>query len=191
MPSHTISALEDISQVLGPLHKFTDALSGEKRVTISTLKPVMDHITREILKDSDEDSVLTSQIKQAIKDDLNDRYSVDQLQLIDLCCFIDPRFRATFSANVEETKRICIKEALKFIPPTAAPPEHAPREAPLEMAGPSSSERQATEANMNTHTGILKHITARRAATLHREDSPASGASQSPEQKLVTARLTD
>lgn len=39
-----------------PLHDFTDALASEKRVTISALKPVMDHITTEILLDCDEDS---------------------------------------------------------------------------------------------------------------------------------------
>lgn len=105
-----------------PLHDFTDALASEKRVTISALKPVMDHITTEILLDCDEDSALTKQMKLAIKDDLEARYSENHLQIMDLCCFLDPRFQARFSANVEDTKRICTEEAMKLIHPTAAPP---------------------------------------------------------------------
>ncbi|KAJ8381502.1 hypothetical protein SKAU_G00022800 [Synaphobranchus kaupii] len=52
---------------------FTDALTSEKRVTMSALKPIMEHITTEILLDGDEDSDLTKQMKLAMRDDLKTR----------------------------------------------------------------------------------------------------------------------
>lgn len=80
MPSSAnINAMEDICQVFSTLHDFTDAIASEKRVTISALKPVMDHINTEILLDCDEDSALTKQMKLAVKDDLEAWYSENHL----------------------------------------------------------------------------------------------------------------
>lgn len=80
MPSSAnINAMEDICQVFSTLHDFTDAIASEKRVTISALKPVMDHINTEILLDCDEDSALTKQMNLAVKDDLEAWYSENHL----------------------------------------------------------------------------------------------------------------
>ncbi len=42
---------------------------------------------------------------------------------MDTCCLLDPRFKDSFCANVEDTKPACIEEAIKLLTPTAAPPE--------------------------------------------------------------------
>lgn len=55
-----ISVLEEVSQLLRPLHDFTDILASEKQVTLSSLKPVLEHINTEILEEQVEDSNLTS-----------------------------------------------------------------------------------------------------------------------------------
>lgn len=175
----TITILEDLSQLLSPLHDFTDALASEKRVTMSALKPIMEHITTEILLDGDEDSDLTKQMKLAMRDDLKTRYSEKTKRIMDICCFLDPRFKGSFSANVEDTKRACTEEAIKLVPPTAAPPGEA---SPLEAATarPASSEERASK---KTLSGILKHITTTRA---RQDDNTESGfmPAHSPEQKL-------
>ena len=48
MPSE--QELEAVCSVLKPLATFTDALSGEKHITISAVLPLVNHITQELLK---------------------------------------------------------------------------------------------------------------------------------------------
>lgn len=65
-----ITVLEEVSQLLCPLHNFTDVLASERQVTLSSLKPVLEHITSEILEDQEEDSTLTKQMKRTMREDL-------------------------------------------------------------------------------------------------------------------------
>lgn len=46
-----ITVLEEVSQLLRPLHDFTDILASEKQVTLSSLKPVLEHINSDILEE--------------------------------------------------------------------------------------------------------------------------------------------
>ena len=46
------SVLETVAAVLKPLSVFTDALSGEKHLTISTVQPLLKHIVDEVLADN-------------------------------------------------------------------------------------------------------------------------------------------
>ena len=48
----------------------TDALSAEKCVTISAVKPLLNHLTEEVLVAEDDDSDLTKEMKKRIRDDL-------------------------------------------------------------------------------------------------------------------------
>ena len=56
MPSpHDFTTLEAVSSVLQPLQLFTDALSGEKNVTVSAICPMLKHITEKLLDVSSDD----------------------------------------------------------------------------------------------------------------------------------------
>ncbi|KAL0172873.1 hypothetical protein M9458_033184, partial [Cirrhinus mrigala] len=59
-----IATLENVNQLLRPLYDFTDALASEKRVTLSSLTPVLEHIGSEILSEQAEDNLLIRQMKQ-------------------------------------------------------------------------------------------------------------------------------
>ena len=67
MPSdQEFSCLEAISSVLKPLATFTDALSGEKHVTISCVLPIVQHITENLLNSVPTDSVIAQEMKRTI-----------------------------------------------------------------------------------------------------------------------------
>ena len=54
------TCLETIVSVLKPIFNFTDALSGEKHVTISAVQPLLSHITNSLLASNEQDNTLTT-----------------------------------------------------------------------------------------------------------------------------------
>ena len=100
--SHLIPSWQDydillsITAALKPLKVMTDALSGESCVTISAVKPILNHIINE-LKEEEGDTEMTREIKERIKVDLELRYlgDGDIGQLLELASFLDPRFKLT------------------------------------------------------------------------------------------------
>ena len=91
MPSDTnFSTLEAIVSVLKPLHIFTDALSAEKCVILSAIRPLLTHILNELLVVSPDDSAFVKDLK-AYK--LQAQYLHQNVAMIlDVCSFLDPRF---------------------------------------------------------------------------------------------------
>ena len=88
-----IDVLESVSRALSPLGDFTDMLSGESNVTISAINPVLQVLRSEVLVDNEEDTELTKDIKNRILAYLEEKYSEpDVAGLINLACFLDPRF---------------------------------------------------------------------------------------------------
>ena len=61
-----MEVLESLNTALAPLANFTNILSGEKYVTFSALIPLLKHITDDVLCDDEEDTTLTTDIKQQI-----------------------------------------------------------------------------------------------------------------------------
>ncbi|XP_029571196.1 zinc finger BED domain-containing protein 1 [Salmo trutta] len=70
-----VSVMEQLCQLLEPLSKFTDALASETRVTLSAIKPVLDHITRDVLVERDTEPSLTREMKRIMREDPNNRYT--------------------------------------------------------------------------------------------------------------------
>ena len=105
MPSdHEFSVLEAVDSVLRPLHVFTDALSGEKHITISTIRPLLKHIVEEVLAVASDDCDIIREMEETISDKLQAHYIQHEASyLLDKCSFLDPRFRADYLANEEET----------------------------------------------------------------------------------------
>ena len=105
MPSdHEFTILEAMSSVLKPLSTFTDALSGEKVVTVSAVRPLLKHILEELLAISADDCSLVKEMKETISDDLSAGYLNNEMsELIDKCSYLDPRFRTRYLNNEEET----------------------------------------------------------------------------------------
>ncbi|XP_065127446.1 E3 SUMO-protein ligase ZBED1-like [Paramisgurnus dabryanus] len=106
MPKDTdITILETLKEILGPLSPFTDALSGEKHKTLSSVLPLMWKI-RSCLDDVDGDSVLAREMKSAIKENLRQRYNDEELQLLlNTATYLDPRFKDSFVALEADVKQ--------------------------------------------------------------------------------------
>lgn len=73
MPRDTyMTTLETVRDVLGPLGDFTDALSGEKETTLSSVLPLMWKI-RACLNDKEGESPLALEMKQRSREDFEKR----------------------------------------------------------------------------------------------------------------------
>ncbi|KAK7137431.1 hypothetical protein R3I93_017500 [Phoxinus phoxinus] len=101
-----ISTLEDTCRVLKPLRTFTDSLAAEKCITISSLRPVLQHLTESILAEKDDESSLVRSMKHAICKNLQERYEdADMANVIDMACVLDPRFKLNFVEDADSIKR--------------------------------------------------------------------------------------
>uniref|UniRef100_A0A9J7X3Z0 HAT C-terminal dimerisation domain-containing protein n=1 Tax=Cyprinus carpio carpio TaxID=630221 RepID=A0A9J7X3Z0_CYPCA len=105
-----IAVLESVNAALKPAAEFTDLLSGESYVTVSSVKPVLKLLTEDMLKPSNEDTTLTSDIKQKMCSVLQGKYEPAALQkLLAKACCLDPRYRGDH-INITETKSALIEE---------------------------------------------------------------------------------
>ncbi len=105
-----IAVLESVNAALKPAAEFTDLLSGESYVTVSSVKPVLKLLTEDMLKPSNEDTTLTSDIKLKMCSVLQGKYEPAALQeLLEKACFLDPRYRGDY-INDTETKSKLIEE---------------------------------------------------------------------------------
>lgn len=122
MPSDTdITVYESIKSVLGPLHEFTDAVSGEKQVTISCVQPVLWKMF-ELLTVNETDCDLATEMKQILANDLKQRYSDDQLcLLLDCATYLDARFKNTFVADADKVKQKLLRDITELASSTNVP----------------------------------------------------------------------
>ncbi|KAL0152278.1 hypothetical protein M9458_052001 [Cirrhinus mrigala] len=94
-----LEILESVNKALSPLQDFTDALSGERYVSISCVKPTLHLLNTSVLAEEEEDTNLTKSLKSKI---LNKKYedSVTQ-ELLNMSSFLDPRFRTQHTSEQE------------------------------------------------------------------------------------------
>ncbi len=72
-----VSVLEAVNEGLQSVSEFTDVMSSECEVTISSLLPLL-HLMKDTLKEKDTDVKLTADIKRTILEQLNNRYDNDK-----------------------------------------------------------------------------------------------------------------
>ena len=109
-----IDVLQSIDRALAPISSFTDILSADSYVTISAILPVLHLVNNKFLKEAEDDTTSTTEIKKSIKDDLNHRYSAEHLgeeikTVLQMATFIDPRFKTKYMNTEESTD---VKEKL-------------------------------------------------------------------------------
>ena len=96
--------MESIDKTLSSLKKMTDLLSGEDYVTISAIKPMLQHIFEDVLKSEENDTTLTKDMRKIIKDDLEVHYSSasGEINLVmNIANFVDPRFKEDYLSEDE------------------------------------------------------------------------------------------
>ncbi|KAK9523272.1 hypothetical protein VZT92_019674 [Zoarces viviparus] len=108
-----MDVLESVNKVLSPLQEFTDALSGERYVSVSYLKPVLHLFNETILAEGENDTQLTKDMKTTILTYLNEKYSDPGTDdLLDMASLLDPRFKTTYirDEKVDESKARAVEE---------------------------------------------------------------------------------
>ena len=96
-----IDVLDSIFVVLKPLRDFVDLLSGENRVTVSAVIPLLFHIKEKVLGYNEGDTNLTSEIKSRIVNDLDSHYN--EQTFFQICMILDPRFKLKYVLD-QDTK---------------------------------------------------------------------------------------
>jgi len=92
-----IDVLESIQTALGQLADFTDMLSAENFVTMSSILPVLHILQHEVLAEAESDTQLTQDIKARILSYLEKKYSdPDISELLNISCFLDPGFTTEY-----------------------------------------------------------------------------------------------
>ena len=96
MPSDKeISTMEIFLEVLKPIVEITEAIGGEKLVTISTIKPLLHKLLSKHLTKKPSDDTLTKTLKSILFTDLNGHYDTIKVEnLLSKACLLDPRFKA-------------------------------------------------------------------------------------------------
>lgn len=98
------SHLKTVATVLKPFSDLTEALSGERQVTASAIRPVLKHIFNNILVQVEGESDLAREMKVAIAADLQQRYnSPNVARVLDVCSFLDPRFKDQYLDDKDGT----------------------------------------------------------------------------------------
>ena len=108
--------LHSIAAALKPLKCMTDALSGESCVTISAVKPLLNHLLEKVLVADDDDTDLTKEMKERIKVDLQLRYLESEFDhLLEVSSFLDPRFKLNYVNNRAKVLEDVEKEMSELI----------------------------------------------------------------------------
>ncbi|CAM4685940.1 unnamed protein product [Leuciscus chuanchicus] len=97
-----LEVLESVNKALSPLQDFTDALSGERYVSISCVKPTLHLLNTSVLAEDEADTDLTKSLKSKILSYLNNKYEGTQ-DLLNFTTFLDPRFQTQYISE-EETQ---------------------------------------------------------------------------------------
>ncbi|XP_075719862.1 E3 SUMO-protein ligase ZBED1-like [Rhinoderma darwinii] len=100
MPKDTdVTILETVRDVLSPMSDFTDALSGEKDPTLSSVLPLTWKIYA-CVTEEESDRILAREMKQRVRNDMKKRYENENLQLIlNIATYLDPRYEGRASAE--------------------------------------------------------------------------------------------
>ncbi|XP_032432377.1 zinc finger BED domain-containing protein 1-like [Xiphophorus hellerii] len=140
-----VAVLESINAALKPLADFTDVLSGETYVTVSSVKPVLELIKGDLLSPGPDDSTMTASIKQNVCKILTEKYSSPGIQnLLIKATILDPRYRGSMeeAGSLDDVKHQLVQELLDLKGPEVRE-EGASGEGSSQAAGGNKHESTA------------------------------------------------
>lgn len=89
-----VEVLESVNKALKPIANFTDIMSGESYVTVSSLLPMLQLLKEDILTESADDTELTANIKSRVLTQLEAKYDLPSTQeILRMSTILDPRYR--------------------------------------------------------------------------------------------------
>nr|XP_055030442.1 E3 SUMO-protein ligase ZBED1-like [Misgurnus anguillicaudatus] len=154
-----ISVLEAVNSGLKPVAEFTDILSGENYVTVSSLLPMLAHL-ESVLESSEQDAKLTADLKRVILEQMEGKYSNDAtLSMMRKAALLDPRYRGDHMKPPElsATKTELVAEMAAAAATRASP-----------SSGPAREREEAEESGAGTAPKKKKglgSLLGKRAAT--------------------------
>ena len=102
-----IKIMEKMIDILKPFFQITESVSGESYGTLSSIKPLLHHLLKDALNPTSDDSSVIKHLKEAVKKNLEQRYqSAEVSRLLDVPCFLDPRFKELPFLSVTERSTI-------------------------------------------------------------------------------------
>lgn len=101
-----IEVLESVNAALKKVTDFTDALSSEKTVTASSVKPVLRLLSEDLLLPTEEDTELTRNLKRKMVSVMEDKYSAPATQQL-LAKATHSLIQDTGTSTPEMTLKMC------------------------------------------------------------------------------------
>ncbi|XP_062511236.1 E3 SUMO-protein ligase ZBED1-like [Corticium candelabrum] len=99
--------LEQLVNVLKPFRDVTIQVQGEQYVTISIIRPLLHHLTENVLQLQETDSSVIKNMKRNMVSNLGSRYqSLSISNLLDCACFLDPRFKSLPFMSEDNRKKL-------------------------------------------------------------------------------------
>ncbi|XP_047210687.1 E3 SUMO-protein ligase ZBED1-like [Girardinichthys multiradiatus] len=142
-----VSVLEAVTEGLKSVSEFTDILSSERDVTISSLLPLL-HLIKDTLKEKETDAKLTVAIKQTILEQLDSRYDNDKIiQLMRTAALLDPRYKAPHvgSTDLDYIRTQLEDEMVLFWKQTTSGPPVTVRDSTDDEDAPPFSQSQPSK----------------------------------------------
>ena len=106
-------------EVLKPIVELTEAIGGEKLVTISTIRPLLHKLMSVHLVEKFSDGRLPKTLKDVLLTDLKARYTTTKLQsFLNVACFLDLKFKSMSllsQTNKENIIQMVKEEAEKIL----------------------------------------------------------------------------
>ena len=160
-----VSTMEIVINVLKPLSFLTDALSGEKQVTVSAVLPVMKHVKSKLSPVSS-DCRLAKEMKQVMWSDLETRYTGHEVSdILNISSFLDPRFKDQHLQNKEETVSTITQECTDHFESS----RDRSRESTRLSAEPEDNEAPPAK-RLKGLAAVLKHIEQEEGHSAHSSD---------------------
>ncbi|XP_060774010.1 zinc finger BED domain-containing protein 4-like [Neoarius graeffei] len=157
-----ISVLESVNKALKPVADFTDILSGENYITVSSLVPMLGHL-ESVLEKCDDDSELTANLKRVVLEQMERRYDDTIQRMLRKATLLDPRYRGDHMSPqaLRCTKCELIEEVVAEIIHSSATP--GPAQGGEEETGESAA---AVPKNKKASLGSLLGKRGARESTL-------------------------
>ena len=123
---------EKLVEILKPFQHATEAMSGEKYPTVSTIKPLLYKLVKKTLAIGDSDSNTVIAVKKAIKSDLQGRYQSAAVQrILNVATYLHSRYKELpFLDELQKLRMIDdVKDELLALEiPETTEQEEAPQE---------------------------------------------------------------
>ena len=149
--------------------------SGEKHTTLSSVLPLLWKMLS-CLRDKEDDSLLTGEMKSLVRESINQRYENREVQLLlNTATYLDPRFKASFVALEDDVKQSLLEQVGN------ANDGAGTSETPMATGAEASRQRRPSKKSKTDFKHLLSAIQGEKTGS---DDDTSSQAGLSTQEKL-------